>query len=62
MESEELEIKSKQASKRDRTLLLEIAGKVLKCRKGFVNAGKVLKMQERFQKCRKCFVNLWERF
>ena len=29
-------------------LLLEKAGKVLKGRKGFRNAGKVLKMQERF--------------
>ena len=29
-------------------VLLENAGKVLKCRKGFRNAGKVLKMQERF--------------
>ena len=29
-------------------VLLENAGKVLKGRKGFKNAGKVLKMQERF--------------
>ena len=29
-------------------VLLENAGKVLKGRKGFRNAGKVLKMQERF--------------
>ena len=29
-------------------VLLENAGKVLKGRKGFINAGKVLKMQERF--------------
>ena len=42
-------------------VLLENAGKVLKGRKGFRNAGKVLKMQERFYKVVGKVLNLWER-
>ena len=41
---------------------LENAGKVLKDRKGFRNAGKVLKMQERFYKVMGKVLKLWERF
>ena len=41
-------------------VLLENAGKVLKGRKGFRNAGKVLKMQERFCKVVGKVLKLWE--
>jgi hypothetical protein len=41
---------------------LENAGKVLKGRKVFRNAGKVLKMQERFCKLVGKDLKLWERF
>ena len=40
---------------------MENAGKVLKDTKGIRNAGKVLKMQERFYKVVGKVLNLWER-
>ena len=49
-------------SKIQKLLLLENAGKVLKQRKIFRNAGKVSKMQERFCKLVGKVLELWERF
>ena len=60
--SQGLAVHANQKTQKLVLALLENAGKVLKGRKGFRNAGKVLEMQERFCKFVGKVLKMWERF